>query len=226
MGVFGEILTIVALFALILGCFALYYDEDYVVEGIENYAYPYKDSKLGWLCNNITLRYETDKTPDSDRFINKYQYTDAFFRGEHKGETYGFDLSFELTTVFLCISYSPDTYTEALNDVRNQVGFSEKVSFSFCGYDFSLNRTSLKVKELTDGCSHDDEFNLQGENRYIQTISLVGKSNDSNRLVFIGFSYYKSHHHRGPFGPRSISYYDFTGWDVFFSDFFSFYDWK
>ena len=167
-------------------------------EGIDKYHDAL--SSVG-LCSYLTVRDERKKTKE-EYFTNKFQYMDSFFKFE---ETY--NGGYEHEVVIMHLTYDALTFSDVLNDIKNQPGFSEEISFQYKNYSFFLNQTEKLVGHIYT------DFDISSSTPYLNWINLVGFSNDDNCIVFIGFYHIKQW--RSGFWKYDEEYYSFEGWVKF-----------
>lgn len=198
------ILSTAGLVLLLPQIFSVLMISHYEKSGIEKYNPA--DSSIE-LVVFLTLRDES-KADKSSSFINKFKMEDGFYR--YVDDT-GYIVSCE--TAILAIKYNEANYNLALADIESQEGFSNKIMFLFGDFSFFLNISETYGR--TDYC-------IEGEDKYIHWINLVGYSNLRKELVFIGFYYVEYH----GFFKNKEQYYRFYDWDSLFNEQLNYYSWK
>lgn len=146
-------------------------------------------------------------------FLEKYSYIEAFYVHSCKGG-YGFNNE----TITMVVSYDLKMYNEALQNVKSQKGYSTSVDFLIGDFLFNLNETERIYKKQSNKESK-TRFLLTTDSAYIEWINLVGYSNKNKQIAFVGFSHYV-------YFLNESNGYSFRGWESFFEDLFSCFDWE
>ena len=207
----------IASFALICAWPSIYLhlmDGHFLKEGIKQFNAA--NSSVG-LCAYLTVRGNQNKQ-NSENFIKLFDYSDSFYRYE---EYYNGGYSHE--TAILTLSYSSGIYEEALTNIQLQPGFSNKIEFRYGSFEFRLNDTERIDCEQRGSVVFTD-YELAGNAPYLHWINLVGWSDSTRTLAFVGF--YHNIQRRTGFWTFSETHYPFKGWDALFEEELPYYDWK
>lgn len=211
-------LALISTFALICAWPSIYlhlFDAYIVIDGIERF-HPARSST--GICSYLTVREELNQGYSYVFFINKYPWSKSFFHYEDNAHG-----GFYHEVALLSLTYDPDHYSQAFEDVSSQPGFSDKIAFRYGSIDFRLNDTERIENERTNSIVHTN-YELNGEAPYLDWINLVGWSESKNTLIFLGFNH--TVERRTGFWQFEKTFYPFEGWDNLLEKEFSFYDWS